>query len=154
MCIVPLPSTPSNHRKIEFLGFQIEFLDFWNEFLVFFFMISWFLSSFWRKFRFFRHFYPKIMEFLVKNRVFKDFEIEFLPKIEFFDFWPNRVFVKSHKKSLFPSIRGVMFFLKWWMLNLTHPQAALSELWMQQSVVTNLKLVSVSSHIRPQKWVW
>ena len=40
------------------------------------------------------------MEFLVKNRVFKDFEIEFLPKIEFFDFWPNRVFVKSHKKSL------------------------------------------------------
>ena len=39
------------------------------------------------------------MEFLVKNRVFKDFEIEFLPKIEFFDFGPNRVFVKSHKKE-------------------------------------------------------
>ena len=39
------------------------------------------------------------MEFLVKNRVFEDFKIEFLPKIEFFDFWPNRVFVKSHKKK-------------------------------------------------------
>ena len=44
------------------------------------------------------------MEFLVKNRVFEDFKIEFLPKIEFFDFWPNRVFVKSHKKKA--CIRG------------------------------------------------
>ena len=39
------------------------------------------------------------MEFLVKNRVFEDFKIEFLPKIEFFDFWQNRVFVKWHKKA-------------------------------------------------------
>jgi len=96
---VPLEGTWRKCRKIEFLGFQIEFLDFWNQFLVFLIKISLFLSSFGRKFRYLRHFYIKIKEFLVENRVFKDFEIEFLPKIEFFDFWPNRVFVKSHKKK-------------------------------------------------------
>ena len=86
-----LPFTPSNHRKIEFLGFQIEFLNFWNEFLVFLNEISWFLSSFWKFFRFLRHFHTKIKEFLVKNRVFSDFNIEFLQK--------NRVLWLSAKSS-------------------------------------------------------
>ena len=54
------------------------------------------------------------MEFLVKNRVFEDFKIEFLPKIEFFDFWPNRVFVKSHKKKSLETLhcaQDLFFFL-------------------------------------------
>ena len=63
LCAVPLGSTGQKCRKIEFLNF-------WNEFLVFLNEISWFLSSFWNKSRFLRHFYPKIKEFLVKNRVF------------------------------------------------------------------------------------
>ena len=99
MCAVPLEGTWRKCRKIEFLGFQIEFLDFWNEFLVCFDQNFMVFIEFLKKIPIFETFYLKIMEFLVRNRVLKDFEIEFLLKIEFFDFWPNRVFFSNCTKK-------------------------------------------------------